>query len=241
MKWSKEEIENCIKLLKAGNTYEKIGTITGRSSKSVKLKLNTLKLKSSDFAEEIFYDKVNCLGCDKLIIDLKTHSRKFCSSSCSATFNNKLKVKKDILILGGKKRIRPPKYGTIQCANCLETKKSTGLIYCSQKCANDYRAKKRFEEVESGNTTLYHKRYKKYLIHKYGNKCMECGWDKVHPVTGNISIELEHIDGNSTNHELSNLKLLCPNCHSLTPTYKSLNTGNGRHKRKERYNTGKSY
>jgi 5-methylcytosine-specific restriction endonuclease McrA len=34
------------------------------------------------------------------------------------------------------------------------------------------------------------------------------------------------------NHNEKNLNLLCPNCHSLTPTYGSLNKGNGRLKRR---------
>ena len=88
-----------------------------------------------------------------------------------------------------------------------------------------------FERIESGDVTLYEKQYKKYLIYKYGNKCMECGWCKVHPKTGNVPIQLEHIDGHSENNSLPNLKLLCPNCHSLTPTYGFLNKGNGRKKR----------
>ena len=35
-------------------------------------------------------------------------------------------------------------------------------------------------------------------------------------------------DGNYRNNEEYNLELLCPNCHSLTQSYKSLNNGNGR-------------
>lgn len=38
-----------------------------------------------------------------------------------------------------------------------------------------------------------------------------------------IPLELEHIDGNSSNNVLSNLTLLCPNCHSLTTTYRGKN------------------
>lgn len=59
---------------------------------------------------------------------------------------------------------------------------------------------------------------KKHLISNRGHMCENCSntqW------LGNpIPIELEHIDGNSLNNELTNLKLLCPNCHSLTPTYR---------------------
>lgn len=70
---------------------------------------------------------------------------------------------------------------------------------------------------------------------------MECGWCEVNPISGKVPIELEHIDGDSNNNSLENLKLLCPNHHSLTPTYKYLNKGKGRHSRRERYNKGKSY
>lgn len=38
-----------------------------------------------------------------------------------------------------------------------------------------------------------------------------------------IPLELEHIDGNKYNHKRENLTLLCPNCHTFTPTYKSKN------------------
>lgn len=34
-----------------------------------------------------------------------------------------------------------------------------------------------------------------------------------------LSLHLDHIDGNTYNHSLSNLRLLCPNCHSQTETY----------------------
>lgn len=56
-----------------------------------------------------------------------------------------------------------------------------------------------------------------------------------------IPLEVDHIDGNHKNSFPSNVRLLCANCHSLTPTYKSKNKGNGRHTRKERYHLGKSY
>lgn len=34
-----------------------------------------------------------------------------------------------------------------------------------------------------------------------------------------MTLELDHIDGDNRNNELSNLRYLCPNCHSQTPTY----------------------
>ena len=62
---------------------------------------------------------------------------------------------------------------------------------------------------------------------------MDCGWSQVHSITNKVPIQLEHIDGNSDNNKLSNLKLLCPNCHSLTPTYGALNKNNGSSRRKK--------
>lgn len=53
-------------------------------------------------------------------------------------------------------------------------------------------------------------------------KCSECGLDPVWQ--GNpLSLHLDHIDGDRTNNELPNLRFLCPNCHSQTPTYAGRN------------------
>ncbi len=65
-----------------------------------------------------------------------------------------------------------------------------------------------------------------------GEKCTRCGWNERHPVTGKLPIEVEHIDGNWTNNDPSNLTLLCPNCHALTSTFRALNRGKGREKRR---------
>ena len=82
---------------------------------------------------------------------------------------------------------------------------------------------------------------RRHFIDLYGAKCMKCSWCEVHPITGTVPIELNHIDGNAENKKASNLELLCPNCHSLTPNYRALNKGNGRSQRMERYHQGKSW
>ena len=38
-----------------------------------------------------------------------------------------------------------------------------------------------------------------------------------------IPLELDHVDGDRTNNELANLRLLCPNCHALTSTFRGRN------------------
>jgi len=44
----------------------------------------------------------------------------------------------------------------------------------------------------------------------------------------NITLELDHINGIRSDHAFSNIRLLCPNCHSQTATYKSKNITHGR-------------
>ena len=77
--------------------------------------------------------------------------------------------------------------------------------------------------------------------YKFDNKCSNCGWNEINIYTNNIPLEVEHIDGNSKNNKEENLTLLCPNCHSLTETYKGANRGNGRYNRRQRYKNDKSY
>lgn len=72
---------------------------------------------------------------------------------------------------------------------------------------------------------------KKYLREKYGNKCCECGWSKINPKSGIVPLVADHIDGNWRNNVESNLRLICPNCNALSPTYAALNKGNGRENR----------
>ena len=59
---------------------------------------------------------------------------------------------------------------------------------------------------------------KRHLIQDRGHSCETCfntSWNNL-PIT----LELEHVDGDVNNNETTNLKLLCPNCHSQTPTWR---------------------
>lgn len=53
-------------------------------------------------------------------------------------------------------------------------------------------------------------------------KCEICSWSKK-SIDGRIPLELDHINGDRYDNRLSNIRILCPNCHSLQPTHRGLN------------------
>lgn len=126
----------------------------------------------------------------------------------------------------------------LSCSKEFELKRNTRGLYCSNQCQSDLRYKEFIRRWKAGEEDGLTGKYsisrhiKRYLFNKFDSKCCECSWSKVNNFTGNIPLEVEHIDGNFRNNKEENLKLLCPNCHSLTATYKGANKGNGRKDRK---------
>lgn len=57
-------------------------------------------------------------------------------------------------------------------------------------------------------------------------KCLECGTSKDW-FGKQLIFELDHIDGNRNNNSRNNLRILCPNCHSTTDTWRGRNTNTG--------------
>jgi len=81
---------------------------------------------------------------------------------------------------------------------------------------------------------------KRYIFEDQDGCCGICG-SPAHWMGMRLILVLDHIDGDSTNNARENLRMVCPNCDSQLPTFKSKNRGNGRHFRRERYANGQSY
>lgn len=96
--------------------------------------------------------------------------------------------------------------------------------FCCQSCANRYANLNRItlERLESGDYYCSSVNKVHIWLVKNGykeNKCEICGITEW--LGKPISFELHHIDGDRQNNKLSNLKMLCPNCHAQTDNYKS--------------------
>ncbi|MBO5142896.1 MAG: HNH endonuclease [Clostridia bacterium] len=124
------------------------------------------------------------------------------------------------------------------CLNCLTPIKNKSK-YCSNKCQKEYEYNSYIENWKKGKVSGMRGKYqismhiKKYIFEKYNYKCAICGWDRTNQYTGQLPLEIEHKDGNYENNHEENLTLLCPNCHSLTSTYKGANLNHGRKSRKK--------
>lgn len=124
--------------------------------------------------------------------------------------------------------------------NCIQCSKELkhGKKYCTTKCQTEFQYLEYIQKWKNGLIDGSRGKYqlsahiRRYLFEKYECKCSECGWNKINPFTGKSPLEIDHVDGNPYNNSEENLKLICPNCHSLTATFKALNKGNGRKDRK---------
>lgn len=83
------------------------------------------------------------------------------------------------------------------------------------------KSSKSLEEILTRNSDYQSYKLKLRLI-AAGYKsqlCEHCGWSEK-TSAGYIPLELDHINGDKHDNRIENLRILCPNCHSLTPTYR---------------------
>ena len=155
-----------------------------------------------------------CRECGRETVNLH-----FCSRSCSASYNNR----------GVRRHGKAP----TKCLNCGEETRNPK--YCSNRCQKDYERKSVFSEIRKTgkcpDTVMTSKYTRRFLEEEFGSGCSVCGINEWQGKP--LGLEVDHIDGNSENNAVENLRLICPNCHSQTPTYKAKNKKSGRTWRKK--------
>lgn len=165
--------------------------------------------------EKIFKDKSG-KNRPHVLLQCKTCKNDFWKVKRFVTENNY--CSKDCSAIGNRDR------ETLECKCCKKSFESSvgrgknsksGFRFCSRKCKDEA------QKVSYGLKEMWpdhfgmadgKRDYRERAIEKYGRKCELCEWDK--------TIEVHHIDGNRENNDLKNLIVLCPNCHSLTKSYK---------------------
>lgn len=142
--------------------------------------------------------------------------QKFCSSSCSASFHNP--------------RTKRKAREHFECMFCDKILSKSQEKFCSRECTVSYQAFTKYEDwlngfVDASNEDGNLKTWARtMLLDMVGHRC-KCGWGEINPTVGKPILTVDHIDGNWTNNYCWNLEVLCYNCHTLTPTFGSLNRG----------------
>ena len=117
------------------------------------------------------------------------------------------------------------------CLHCNTTFKFNNKVtrgkFCSNTCQGQYRYKQHRDKFFRGVlVTIDRKTVRNYLRDMRGYQCELCKistWQNL-PIT----LQVDHANGDPSNNSPSNLRLLCPNCHSQTSSYAGGNRGSGR-------------
>ena len=132
-------------------------------------------------------------------------------------------------------KMPPPKKPRARCLACGKEVKRAVDKFCNNHCQAEHRyityVARWLAGLETGRKGKFYALsdyVRRYMRETHGEKCSGCGWSVRHPLTNRVPLTIDHIDGDVENCRPENLRLLCPNCHSLTETFGSLNRGRGK-------------
>lgn len=94
--------------------------------------------------------------------------------------------------------------------------------YCDNKCQAEYQYYDRIDQwLENGVdwSGMIPNWVRRHLNEERGSECEMCGISEW--MGQPIGLEVDHIDGEKSNNKVNNLRLMCPNCHSQTVTFKN--------------------
>lgn len=136
-------------------------------------------------------------------------SGRFCSSVCARSFSTS-RARKDINRrvsekLSGRKR------------NLTEEQRA--VVSEQLAVARKMRSPQPYQQRPFDALSLDYKRIR--IIEDQDGHCANCNVDEWFGLP--IILELDHINGDRSDNRRENLRCLCPNCHSLTPTWRGRN------------------
>jgi hypothetical protein len=202
---------------------------------------NTYAIQREKKLKRVQESNVRCCNCDALIACVGRSTRKFCSQSCSASYNNTHREKKTC---------------TTTCTVCnkqyeISTRGLKLSKFCSSKCSGASRRKPRIDtQCDQCNKTYSTKQsvYNKSVNHFCGNDCKALFYKANPHIRGTYAgynglskvssyrklafetfehrchvcnydrfedvLQVHHIDHNRSNNDITNLVIVCPTCHS---------------------------
>lgn len=157
--------------------------------------VNSYFKKDSENKNRKYYF-VKCSVCDALFERAeRKYKNDYCSSTCKSSATQS-RVNLTCNYCGSR---------FTRTASKLSNSKS-GLYFCSRKC-KDTAQKSMIEIMPSHYGTGQD--YRSKAFSHYFPICNRCGFTNI------LALEVHHVDHNRENNDISNLEILCANCHSI--------------------------